>query len=161
MSDTIIVKVKNMQPTDFKLHGVPVILREGDNHIKIEHWLVIKEIVKKPISGGFVSLDQNEEFLATDSFQKECFLEFEQYGIPAVKISSQKGELSEGVKHSYALEWLSSKEEFREKSRDEREIENLFIAGKVYKTAKFAIAVSTSALVVAIITVCLTVKFGR
>ena len=42
MSDTIILKVNNMQSTDFKLHGVPVILREGDNTIKIKHWLVIK-----------------------------------------------------------------------------------------------------------------------
>jgi hypothetical protein len=145
MSDTIILKVKNMQPTDFKLHGVPVNLREGDNVIKIEHWLVIKKIVEKKISAGFVSVDRNEESLATESFQKECFSEFEQLGISAVKLSSNKGELSEGVKHPFALEWLSLKEEFREESRDNREIENLSLVRTGIKTSKCAIVIGAIA----------------
>ncbi len=146
-----------MQPTDFKLHGVPVILREGDNIIKIEHWLVIKKIVEKKISAGFVSVDRNEETLAIELFQKKCFSEFEQLGIPAVKSSSQIGELSEGVKHSFALEWLSSKEESREESRDNREVENLSLAQTNIKISKYAIVIGAVAtLSAAIITVWLT-----
>ncbi len=150
-----------MQPNDFKLHGVPFILKEGDNTIQIEHWLVIKKIVERKISAGFVAIDRNEEFRATESFQKRCFSEFELLGVPAVKVSSEKGELSEGVKHSFAIEWLSSKEESREENRDNREIENLSITRSAQKTSKIAIIVSTiTALSVAIITVWLTVKFG-
>ncbi len=157
MSDTIILKVNNMQPTDFKLHGVPVILREGDNTIKIEHWLVIKKIVEKKISAGFVLIDRNEETLAIELFQKECFSEFEQLGIPAVKSSSQKGKLSEGVKHSFAIEWLSSKEESREESRENREIENLSLAQTNTKISKYAIVIGAVAtLSAAIITVWLS-----
>jgi hypothetical protein len=157
MSDTIILKVSNMQPTDFKLHGVPVILREGDNTIKIEHWLVIKKIVEKKISAGFVSVDRNEETLAIELFQKECFSEFEQLGIPAVKSSSQKGKLSEGVEHSFAIEWLSLKEESREESRDNRDVENLSLAQTNTKISKYAIVIGAVAtLSAAIITVWLT-----
>jgi len=157
MSDTVILKVKKMQPTDFKLHGVPVILREGDNIIKIEHWLVIKKIVERKVSAGFVLVDRNEEALAIEFFQKECFSEFEKLGIPAVKSSSQKGELSEGVKHSFALEWLLSKEESREKSRDSREIQNLSLAQKNTKILKYAIVIgAVTTLSAAIITVWLT-----
>ena len=154
MSDTIVVKVKNMEPNDFKLHGVPVILREGDNTIKIEHWLALKKIssLNRKISRGHVSVDPNEELRATESFQKELFSEFEQLGIPAVKVSSEKGELSKGVKHSFALEWLSSKEESREESRDNREIETLSIDRTALKISKFAIVISIIALSVAIIT---------
>ena len=81
MSGTLTLKVKNMQPNDFKLHGVPVILKEGDNPIKIEHWLVIKKIVEKKISSGFISIDRNEEFRETELFQNRCFSEFELLGV--------------------------------------------------------------------------------
>lgn len=60
MSD-IILEVTNMQPTDFKLHGVPVVLKQGQNSIQIEHWLVIKNIVEKTIAAGFISIDRDEE----------------------------------------------------------------------------------------------------
>lgn len=155
MSDTICVKVKkNLQPNSFELHGVPVVLSEGDNAVKIEHWLVIKKIsgVERKISRGFVSVDKNEEFRATESFQKECFSEFEVLGIPEVKISSQKGKLSKGVKHSLALKWLSLKEESREESRDTREIETLSIARTDLKTSKCGIVVSAIIALVAIFT---------
>ena len=141
MSDTIILKVKNMQPNDFKLHGVPVILTEGDNPIKIEHWLVIKKIVERKISAGFVSVDRNKESLAIEFFQKECFSEFEELGISAVRTSFQKGELSKGVKHPFALKWIISKEESREENRDSREIDNLLLAQQNTKQSKYAIAI--------------------
>ena len=151
-----------MQPNDFKLHGVPVILKEGDNTIKIEHWLVIKKIVEKKISSGFISIDRNEEFRETELYKKRCFSEFESLGVSAVKVSSKTGELSKGVKHSLALEWLSSKEESREENRENREIESLSISRSARNISMAAIIVSTiTALSVAIITVWLTIKLGK
>ncbi|MDC0609662.1 hypothetical protein OAP63_02925 [Vibrio sp.] len=157
----IILKAKNLQPSNFKSQGVPFILREGDNSIKIEDWLVIKNIVEKKISAGFVFIDRNEEFQAIELFRKGCFAEFEQLGMPAVKTSIKNGELSKGVKHSFALEWLSSKEESREESRDNREIESLSIARKSKNIAICAIVISTiTALLVSILSVWLTIKFA-
>jgi len=149
MSD-IILEVTNMQPTDFKLHGVPVVLKQGQNSIQIEHWLVIKNIVEKTIAAGFISIDRDEELRITELFKKECFTEFEELGLSLVKSSTLNGKLSKGIKHSFALEWLAAKSESREQSRDNRETESLSVARKSNSIAKCAIVLSViTALLVA------------
>lgn len=69
MSNTIIVKVKDMQPTNFKCDGISITLREGENNLKVEYWLEIKEKLKKQISSGFVSVNKIEESRVIESFQ--------------------------------------------------------------------------------------------
>ncbi|NLU35149.1 MAG: hypothetical protein GXX07_09280 [Wolinella succinogenes] len=162
MPDTITVKIKNSQPCNYALHGAPIVLQEGDNLVRIDHWLIIKDLMKKKISRGFVSVDLNEESRAIESYKQKCFLEFELLGIPSVKVSSEKGDLSTGVKHLLALEWLMSKEALREENRDSREIESISIARSALKVSKWSIVLSIiTAVVVAIITAWATVKFGN
>jgi len=153
MSYTITLKVKNMQPNDFKLHGVPVVLKEGNNSIDVNHWLVIKPTVERKISKGFIEIDRNEEFQSINSFKLECFSEFEQLGIPQVKVSVEKGELAKGVKHPFALEWLESKLELRESMREGREEESLSISREALRISKRAIIWSAIATLIAVISI--------
>ena len=155
MSD-IIIKVKNMQPVDYKQQGVPVVLREGENLIPIEHWLVIKNIVERKIAAGFISIDRGEERRITELFKKECFADFDRLGLSMVESSTVSGELSKGIKHSFALEWLATKKEFREQSRERREVESVVIARKANTIAICAIVVSV---ITALFVAWLTLKF--
>ncbi|MDF3126799.1 hypothetical protein [Rheinheimera sp. 1928-s] len=162
MPDTITVKIKNLQPNDYTQQGASIVLKEGDNLVRIDHWLIIRDSMKKKISGGFVSVDLNEENRAIESYKQKCFSEFELLGIPSVKVSSEKGDLSKGVKHLLALEWLTSKEASREGNRDSREIESLSIAKSALKVSKWSIALSIiTAVIVAIITAWATAKFDN
>lgn len=89
MPDTITVKIKNLQPNDYTLQGAPIVLREGENLVSIDHWLIIRDSMNKKIAGGFVSVDQDEEARAIESYKEECFSEFELLGVPLVKVSSE------------------------------------------------------------------------
>ncbi len=145
---SITLIAKDIQPTDFKFHEVDFILKNGENSIRVEDWLVIKKIIEKNISAGFVSIDRDEESKAIKSYQRECFTEFERLGVPAVKALSKNGELSKGIKHTYANEWLSSKEESREKNRDNRDIESLVIARKSKNIAIWSIIISIISIII-------------
>ncbi len=158
MSNTITVKIKNQEPTDYTLHGAPITLVKGDNLVSIEHWLLIRGLMKNKIANGFVLVDQDKEARAIELYKQECFSEFDLYGISSVKVSSEKGDLSKGIKHLFALEWLESKENSREESRDSREIESLLIARSALKVSKWSISLSIiTAVVVAILSVWATV----
>ncbi|WP_332401731.1 hypothetical protein [Vibrio metschnikovii] len=157
MSD-IILQVKNMQPTDFKLHGVPVVLKEGENSIPIEHWLVIKKLVEKKITAGYISIDRDEELRVTELFKKECFTEFDKIGFSRVESSTVNGELSEGIKRSFAIEWLVAKSESRKQSRDKREVESIEVARKSNTIAICSIVVGT---IMALLVAWLTIKFTQ
>ncbi|WP_085344728.1 hypothetical protein [Vibrio sp. ArtGut-C1] len=157
MSD-IIIKVKNMQPVDYKQQGVPVVLKEGENLIPIEHWLVIKKIVERKIDAGYISIDRAEESRITELFKKECFTEFDKLGLSMVESSTVSGEFSKGVKQEFAREWLATKKESREQSRDRREVESIVIARKANTIAICAIVVSV---ITALFVAWLTLKFTK
>ncbi|ELA8469889.1 hypothetical protein Q1G98_003381 [Vibrio alginolyticus] len=152
---TIEVK-KSMQPVDYKLYNVPVVLREGENCVPIEHWLVIKHLVEKKITAGSISIDRDEELRITELFKRECFTEFDKLGLPAVECSTASGELSNGIKHIFAQEWLVSKRESREQSRDNLEVESLTVTKKSNNIAICTIVVSA---VTALLVALLTIKF--
>jgi len=146
MPETITVTVKNLQPNDYSLHGVPIVLSEGENLVRIDHWLVIKKLLNKKIEKGFVLINHDEETHAIEAFREECFSEFEELGIPSVKISSEQGELSKGVKNPIALEWLSSKSEFRELSREVREKEANNLARRSVAWAAISVLIAIIAI---------------
>lgn len=47
--------------------------------------------------------------------KQSYFAEFEALGVPSVSASAKAGALSKGDKHSFALEWLETKKERRER----------------------------------------------
>ena len=81
-------------------------------------------------------------------------------GVPEVKVSSEKGVLSKGVNLPIALEWLESKSELRELSREGREEESLIISRKALhnsneanKLARRAIAWAAISVLIATIAI--------
>jgi hypothetical protein len=121
--------VSTCEPTKDTINGETYTLIKGVTEVSVSFWIGYKARHKNHIEGHHVfPEDKPGEENAILEFKGACFSEFESLGIPAVRVSSEKGELSKGVKHSFALEWLESKSESRELSREEREEESLSIS---------------------------------
>ena len=119
------------EPTQDTIDGETYTLIKGVTEVSVSFWIGYKIKNKRRIEGNFVYPEnKNEEESAILEFKELCIAEFEKMGVPEVKVSSEKGELSKGVKHPIALEWLESKSELRELSREEREEESLIISRK-------------------------------
>ncbi|MCF7965499.1 MAG: hypothetical protein K9L79_08160 [Methylobacter tundripaludum] len=147
-----IIFAQSMQPTDYSSIGVPVILRSGINEIDVLHWLNLRVYLNPQIEGGFVKLESESEVeSAIKAFRKEIFYKLESLGLPAVKVATESGEFSKGALKLLADEWILSKEESREDSRDAREAESLSISRKALLISKCANIIAISAVIIAII----------
>ncbi|MEH6450389.1 MAG: hypothetical protein V7765_17090 [Oleispira sp.] len=159
----ITVKIVNKdQSVKDTIDGETYTLNKGVTEIPISFWIGYKNSQKKIGRSYIFPEDECSELSAIKEFKESCFSEFDSLGTPAVKASTEKGALSKGVKHSFALEWLESITESRELSRESREKESLHIsreaslnaveANKLARRAviwaAFAVLISTIALVV-------------
>ena len=117
----------------------------GNTVVDIETWLKVKSSSSNLIANGAISVDKEEENSAINLFKEQCFSEFQLSGVPSIKASTLKGELSSGVRHPIALEWLESKEEYRASRRDEREEESLSISRKALLISQDANTIASKA----------------
>ncbi|MBH0061788.1 hypothetical protein I6E85_11530 [Pseudoalteromonas sp. NZS71] len=137
------------ESTVCNINEVTLTIENGENEIPIDFWIGFKSSSsgkRKIDRGAIYPKDVSAESVAISDFKELCFSEFDLLGVPAVKVSLESGSFSKGVKHSIALEWMKSKSEIREVSREDREKESLSISRKALLTSEDANSIARDAL---------------
>ncbi|MEM5481557.1 hypothetical protein WNY97_17240 [Pseudoalteromonas fuliginea] len=150
------------ESTVYTIDEVTLTIENGENEIPVDFWIGFKSSSsgKRKIDRGTIHpKDISAESDAISGFKELCFSEFDLLGVPAVKVSLESGSSSKGVKHSFALEWLESKSELREVSREDREEESLSISRKALRNSERANTIAIIAIVCSAIAAAIAIYF--